>query len=278
MTASSADWSGADRSGTSAVAPLSVDDRVRAQAAAIAGAAFSVFLPLVLGALVVTSAWTGWVNVMAMHTYLDVPRALPGSMWAVPIAVQTFIIVGEATMVLNSVLRRRWIVASGAAAVAAGYGAEIGAHVYYGEAPDTIATMIVAAAASGGGWALVAALLDRGVQLANSGVDPERLPPRSGSSGRRGRKSREHVASGSESRSGRRTRRQLLDIVRALEPDRPSLSPNFVATRVGVSWANAKSLLSEVGRLLPPPQGGTAPRPRYKQSAMSRPGDVRQIR
>jgi hypothetical protein len=250
----SADLSGADQRPDSVVL-VPIEDRVRAQAATIASVAFSVFLPLVLGALVVTSAWTGWVNVMAMHTYLDVPQALPGSMWAVPIAVQTFIIVGEATMVLNSVLRRRWIVASGAAAVAAGYCAEIGAHVYFGEAADTVATMIVAAAASGGGWALVAALLDRGVQLANAGDSPDRRHPGPENSGR----ARRRGHANGETRAGRRSRRQLLDAVRALEPDQPSLSPNFVATRVGVSWANAKSLLSEVGRL-PCPQEEAAPR------------------
>ena len=45
-------------------------------------------LPLILVVLAFTSAWTGWVNVMAMHTYLDRPGTLPGATWAVPIAVQ----------------------------------------------------------------------------------------------------------------------------------------------------------------------------------------------
>jgi hypothetical protein len=220
---------------------------VRRQAAVIATAAFSAFLPLALVALVATSAWTGWVNVMAMHTYLDHPGALPGAMWAVPIAVQTFIFAGEATMVLNSVLRRRWILISGAGAVAAGYGTELAAHVRYGETADVIATMLVAAVASGGGWALVAALLDRGVRIADEA-----------GAAARPREDRLSAADGNEeggarnTRRGRRTREQLLDAVRSLEPERPTLSPNFVATRVGISWGSARALLQEAGRLARP--------------------------
>ncbi|WP_461031604.1 hypothetical protein [Streptomyces mayteni] len=157
-----------------------MEERVRAQIAGIAAYAFTIFLPLILVALTLTSAWTGWVNVMAMHTYLERPHALPGATWAVPIAVQTFVIVGEATMVLNSVLRRRWIVLSGAAATVSGYGVEIAAHIYYGEGTDTIVVMIVAAVACGGGWALMAGLMDRGVEIANGETLDHELPAKAG--------------------------------------------------------------------------------------------------
>ncbi len=257
-----------------------VEQRVRAQAAFIASAAFHILLPLVLATLVTASAWTGWVNVMALHTYLDRPGALPGVMWAVPVAVQTFIIAGEATMVLNSILRRRWIMASGATAAAAGYGTETGAHVYYGAAPDTTVTMIVSAIACGGGWALVAALMRRGVELANGDTAaplPRRreTPPQPGPdwsgpvgpdqsaddaksipanppSGRPGAGEPDDDGRPEEKPPGRRTRAELLEAVRALAPEQPTLTPNFVATRVGISWANAKSLLVDLGRLRPP--------------------------
>ena len=48
-----------------------------------------------------------------------------------------------------------------------GYGVEVGAHMHYGESADTIVTMVVAAVACGGGWALAAALMDRGVEIAD---------------------------------------------------------------------------------------------------------------
>ncbi|MEO3754876.1 hypothetical protein [Streptomyces sp. B6B3] len=246
-----------------------VEQRVRAQAAFIASAAFNVLLPLVLVALAIASAWTGWVNVMAMRTYLASPEALPGVTWAVPVAVQTFVIAGEATMVLNSILCRRWILISGAAASVAGYGAEIGAHVYYGAAPDTTITMIVSAVACGGGWALVAALMHRGVEIANDAPDQSHDSsgpistdqPSSGEAGAEaelvGADSAHPDTDAPDGRSeakrrSRRTRAELLDEVRALAPDRGPLTPNFVATRIGVSWANAKTLLVDLGRLRSP--------------------------
>ncbi|GAB2872588.1 hypothetical protein GCM10022245_04260 [Streptomyces mayteni] len=48
---------------------------------------------------------------------------------------------------------------------------------------------------------------------------------------------------------GRRSRAELLAEVRVLDPNRTTLSPNYVAERIGVSWTSAKSLLNEVGRL-----------------------------
>ncbi|TDC25400.1 hypothetical protein E1265_07010 [Streptomyces sp. 8K308] len=270
-----------------------VQARVHTQMTLIATYAFTVLLPLVLVVLVLTSAWTGWVTVMAMHTYLDQPSSLPGAMWAVPVAVQAFVIVGEATMVLNSVLRRRWIMASGAAATAAGYGAEVGAHVYYGEGIDTVITMIVAAVACGGGWALVAGLMDRGVEIADRetasaewsplfGADSARAPGSVGPTpttvaptkvGRGADATPTSVVSLPKAASAtietpssaaddspgetptkvksgaRRNRRELLRQVEALAPGQPTLSPNFVANRVGVSWSSARSLLAELGRL-----------------------------
>ncbi|MDT0307635.1 hypothetical protein RM780_11760 [Streptomyces sp. DSM 44917] len=232
---------------------MPVHERVRAQAAFFAVAAFTVLLPLVLVTLTATSVWTGWVNVMAMHAYLDQPGALPGVRWAVPVAVQAFIVIGEATMVLNSVLRRRWILGSGAAATVAGYSVEIGAHLYYGEALDAIIAMIVAAVACGGGWALVAALMDRGVDMAN-----EEPTPRARNADEAEQAAVEYEdqpeptsedGAPEPRRAGRRTREQLLEEVRVLEPDRPTLSPNFVAARLGLSWVNARSLLAEVDRL-----------------------------
>ncbi len=263
-----------------------VQARVRVQMAFIATCAFTVFLPLVLATLIFTSVWTGWVNVMAMHTYLDGPDTLPGAAWAVPVAVQAFIIAGEATMVLNSVLRRRWIVVSGAAVTAAGYSVEVGAHVYFGDGSDAIMTMVVAAVACGGGWALVAALMDRGVQIAdgegacdgrftpvtppaanrNAG-QPDRPRPGADQGAPSGNASVDERASAPEyepesaptpepvaapvarKAKGRRSRAELLGEVRALNPDRLTLSPNYVACRIGVSWASAKSLLDETGRL-----------------------------
>ncbi|ARQ69158.1 hypothetical protein [Streptomyces marincola] len=270
----------APRPGAHTAQTPTVEQRVRAQAAFIASAAFHVFLPFVLVTLVIASAWTGWVNVMAMHTYLDRPGALPGVEWAVPVAVQTFVIAGEATMVLNSILRRRWIMISGAAAAVAGYGAETCAHVHYGAAPDTTVTMIVSAVACGGGWALVAALMRRGVEIANDEAAAEESPdeqrPGAGrdvpSGGRPADATADEpdpapesaptasAATGPITRGAkrRRTRAELLAEVRALSPDRPTLSPNHVATRIGVSWASAKSLLTEAGRLAAPESNGPA--------------------
>ncbi|WP_129840403.1 hypothetical protein [Streptomyces sp. RFCAC02] len=295
-----------DRRRTIGAAPKSVQERVRTQAAVIAAAVFTIFLPMVLVVLATTSAWTGWVNVMAMHTYLDRPGTLPGATWAVPIAVQAFIIVGEATMVLHSVLRRRWIMISGATATALGYGVEIGAHIHYGESADTVVTMVVAAVACGGGWALAAALMDRGVEIADeepagdersatTGTSITTIPddggerdqPRSGADQDVPRRdaplnerttapdaepesaptpsplvpTRKPDATDADTSSAagvlppkpnarkRRSHAELLREVRALDPDRTTLSPNYVAERIGVSWTSAKSLLSEVGRL-----------------------------
>ncbi|MDT0319279.1 hypothetical protein [Streptomyces millisiae] len=266
---------------------------MQTQMALIATYAFTILLPLVLVTLVLTSVWTGWVTVMAMHTYLDQPGSLPGAMWAVPVAVQAFIIVGEATMVLNSILRRRWIMASGAAATAAGYGVEVGAHVYYGDGIDTVITMVVAAVACGGGWALVAGLMDRGVEIADCGAARAERSPLVGADSTRAQgfvgptptsvaptktdrgtgatptpavclpeatsAAIETPSSAADDSPGetptkakagaRRSRRELLRQVEALAPGRPTLSPNFVANRVGVSWSSARSLLAELGRL-----------------------------
>ncbi|UCM88027.1 hypothetical protein [Streptomyces marincola] len=270
-----------------------VQERVRTQMAVIATSTFTVLLPLVLVTLLITSAWTGWVTVMALHTYLDRPGSLPGATWAVPVAVQAFIIVGEATMVLNSILRRPWIMASGAAATAAGYGVEVGAHIHYGENADTVITMVVAAVACGGGWALLAGLMDRGVEIADGetagpgsprlvgadsakasgfvGATPNTAAPMKAGRGpdasptpAAARTEAAPAATGTPSSTAgaspgpapvrarpraRRTRRELLREVGALAPGRPTLSPNFVANRVGVSWSSARSLLAELGRL-----------------------------
>ncbi|WP_049575776.1 hypothetical protein [Streptomyces sp. SBT349] len=252
--------------------PPSVEDRVRGQAAVIAATAFTAFLPLVLVTLTTISIWTGAVNVMAMHAYLDHPGATPGVMWAVPVAVQAFIIVGEVTMVLNSVLRRTWILVSGAAAAVAGYGVEIGAHIHYGEQADAIGTMIVAAIACGGGWALVAALMDRGVEIANGRTDEHPQPmraaipapdpeatadtPEPAPAPARESDTPEPDApprTYQRKRQGRRTREQLLREVRVLAPQHAKLSPNWVASQLGISWVNARALLNDAGRLATPP-------------------------
>ncbi|TDC24482.1 hypothetical protein E1265_09600 [Streptomyces sp. 8K308] len=277
--------------------PGTIQQRVRDQAAFIATAVFTAFLPAVLAILTITSAWNGWVNVMALHTYLDQPGVLPGVTWAVPVAVQAFIIAGEATMVLNSILRRRWIMASGIAATTLGYTTEAAAHIHYGQAPDQIITMIVAAVACGGGWGLMAGLMHRGVEIADgpatehevpvtpttpdsraeypdqprsaavhadqgdttdipdsgSGSAPTDAPIGAASASTPGTHAVDAPASpvktGPTDRRRRRSRAELLEEVRALDPDHVALSPNYVADRVRVSWANAKSLLNETGRL-----------------------------
>ncbi|MEU1824250.1 hypothetical protein ABZ502_17705 [Streptomyces abikoensis] len=54
----------------------------------------------------------------------------------------------------------------------------------------------------------------------------------------------------SEKKSGgRRTRAELIEEVAKLDPDKPTLSPNYVAGKVGCSWKVAKELLTETGRL-----------------------------
>ncbi|MFJ3097969.1 hypothetical protein [Streptomyces hydrogenans] len=50
-------------------------------------------------------------------------------------------------------------------------------------------------------------------------------------------------------KSGRRTRAELLDELKNLDPDEPTLSPNYVAGSLSCSWATAKALLIETGRL-----------------------------
>ncbi|MFI8928264.1 hypothetical protein ACIG3E_11390 [Streptomyces sp. NPDC053474] len=142
-----------------------VQRKVRAQAQWIAVAAFTVMLPAVLAALLVASGWTAYVNVAAIHSYLDKPNALPGVALAVPVAVQIAILAGEATMVLNAILRRWWILLGGAMMAIGGYAVEITVHLQHSET-DTWA-LIVAAVACGGGWALVAGLMHRGVEIAN---------------------------------------------------------------------------------------------------------------
>ncbi|MFF2228307.1 hypothetical protein ACFVV7_33875 [Streptomyces globisporus] len=51
---------------------------------------------------------------------------------------------------------------------------------------------------------------------------------------------------------GRRTREQLIEAVKALDPDQPTLSPNYVSTTVNCSWNRAKELLQLTGRLPDP--------------------------
>ncbi|WP_332758472.1 hypothetical protein [Streptomyces sp. MT206] len=51
---------------------------------------------------------------------------------------------------------------------------------------------------------------------------------------------------------GRRTREELIAAVEALDPDQPTLSPNYVANAVNCSWKRAKELLQETGRLPDP--------------------------
>nr|MDT0516267.1 DUF2637 domain-containing protein [Streptomyces sp. DSM 41633] len=50
----------------------------------------------------------------------------------------------------------------------------------------------------------------------------------------------------------RRTRAELLDLVKQLDPDRQTLSPNRVSGELGVSWKTARALLEELGRLPDP--------------------------
>ncbi|MFI5857233.1 hypothetical protein [Streptomyces parvulus] len=51
---------------------------------------------------------------------------------------------------------------------------------------------------------------------------------------------------------GRRTREELIAAVEALDPDQPTLSPNYVANAINCSWKRAKELLQETGRLPDP--------------------------
>ncbi|MDW4912531.1 hypothetical protein [Streptomyces californicus] len=51
---------------------------------------------------------------------------------------------------------------------------------------------------------------------------------------------------------GRRTREQLIAAVKALDPDQPTLSPNYVSITVNCSWNRAKELLQLTGRLPDP--------------------------
>ncbi|MFI1225970.1 MULTISPECIES: hypothetical protein [unclassified Streptomyces] len=51
---------------------------------------------------------------------------------------------------------------------------------------------------------------------------------------------------------GRRTREELIAAVEALDPDQPTLSPNYVANTVNCSWNRAKELLQVTGRLPDP--------------------------
>lgn len=146
-----------------------VQRRVRAQAEWIAVAAFSGLLPAVLLALLVASGWTAYVNVAAIHTYIAKEGSLPGSSWGVPVAIQIAILAGEATMVLDAILRRWWILIGGAAMAVGGYAVEITMHVKAAES-DTWA-LVVAAVACGGGWALTAGLMHRGVEIANEAED-----------------------------------------------------------------------------------------------------------
>lgn len=144
-----------------------VQQRVRQQAEWIAVASFTVLLPAVLLALLTASGWTAYVNVAAIHSYIAKDGSLPGSSWGVPVAIQIAILAGEATMVLDAILRRWWILGGGAAMALGGYAVEITMHVHSAES-DTWA-LVVAAVACGGGWALTAGLMHRGVEIANEG-------------------------------------------------------------------------------------------------------------
>ncbi|MCZ0984290.1 hypothetical protein O1L60_46895 [Streptomyces diastatochromogenes] len=44
----------------------------------------------------------------------------------------------------------------------------------------------------------------------------------------------------------------MIAAVEALDPDQPTLSPNYVANAVNCSWKRAKELLQETGRLPDP--------------------------
>ncbi|WP_405832482.1 hypothetical protein [Streptomyces sp. NBC_00105] len=137
---------------------------VRKQIVWVAVWTFRILLPAVLVALAVVSIWTAVVNVSAMRGYL-IGDVSDNASIAIPIAVQTAILAGEATMLLDAVLRRWWLLMAGALMSVSGYTVEIVAHVQHSNSGTW--ALIVAAVACGGGWALMSALAHRGVQVAN---------------------------------------------------------------------------------------------------------------
>jgi len=55
----------------------------------------------------------------------------------------------------------------------------------------------------------------------------------------------------------RRSPEEVIEAVRRLDPDKVTLTPNYVAEQIGCSWRRAKELLEQTGRLpVPEPQEG----------------------